>query len=103
MRKKLFDVVPGMFVLLVTLYLNIVKCIVNAQIDGRSLFKDLLVCVTPPPISQISNKHPLSIKGLFLVNILIQPKNLKPRTFTKASTLNAIKFNLCNIDMLQGI
>ena len=98
MRKKLFDVVPGMFVLLVTLYLNIVKCILNAQIDGRSLFKDLLVCVTPPPISQVSNKHPLSIKGLFLVNILIQPKNLKPRTFTKAS-----KFNLCNIDMLQGI
>ena len=93
MRKKLFDVVPGMFVLLVTFYLNIVKCIVNSQIDGRSLFKDLLVCVTPPPISQISNKHPLSIKGLFLVNILIQPKNLKPRTFTKASTLNAIKFN----------
>ena len=54
------------------------------------------------PISQISNKHPLSTKGLFLINI-IQPKNLKPRAFTKASTLNAIKSNLYNIDMLQDI
>ena len=93
-----------MFVLSVTLYLNIfAKCIVNARIDGRSLFKDPLVCVAPPPISQISNKHPLSIKGLFLINTIIQPKNLKPRAFTKTSTLNVIKFNLYNIDMLQDI
>ena len=93
-----------MFVLLVTLYLNItVKCIVNTPIDGRWLFKDTLVCVAPYPISQIPNKHLLSIKGLFLVNIIIQPKNLKPKAFTKASTLNVIKLNLYNIDMLQGI
>ena len=90
-----------MFVLPVTLYRNvIVKCIVNARIDGRSLFKATLVCVAPSPISKISNKHPLSIKGLFLVNIIIQPKNLKLRAFTKANTLNVIKFNLYNIDML---
>ena len=90
-----------MFVLSVTLYLNIVvKCIVNARMDGRLLFKDTLVCVAPSPISQISNKHPLSIRGLFLINTIIQPKNLKPRAFTKASTLNVTKFNLHNIDML---
>ena len=93
-----------MFVLSVTLYLNfIVKCIVNARTDGRLLFKDTLVCVVPFPISKISNKHPLSIKGLFLVNIIIQPKNLKRRTFTKASTFNVIKLNLYNIDILQDI
>ena len=46
-------------------------------------------------------KHPLSIKGLFLINTIIQPKNLKLRVFTKASTLNVIKFNLYNIGMLQ--
>ena len=93
-----------MFVLSVSLYLSIiVKCIINARIDERSLFKDPFVYVTPPPISQISNKHPLSIKGLFLINIIIQPKNLKPRAFTKASTLNVIKFSLHNIDMLQNI
>ena len=83
-----------MFVLSVTLYLNIiVKCIENSRIDGRSLFKDPIVCVAPSSISQISNKHPLSPKGLFLINIIIQPKNLKPRAVTKASTLNVIKFN----------
>ena len=93
-----------MFALLVTLYLNIiVKCILNARIDGRSLFKDTLVCVAPSPMSQISNKHPLSIKGLLLINIIIQPKNLQTRAFTKASTLNVIKFNLYNIDMLQDV
>ena len=93
-----------MFVLLVTLYLNIIaKCIVNARIDSRSLIKDPLAYVGPPPISQISNKYPLSIKGLFLINKIIQLKNLKPRAFTKASTLNVIKFDLYNIDMLQDI
>ena len=93
-----------MFVFSVTLYLNIiVNCIVNAQIDGRLLFKDTLVCVAPSPISQTSKKHPLSIKGLFLINIIIQPKNLKPRAFTKASTLNVIKFSLHNIDILRNI
>ena len=92
-----------MFVLSVTLYLNIiVKRIVNGRIDGWSLLKDTLVWVVPPPIAQLSNKHALSIK-LFLINTIIQPKNLKPRVFTKASTLNVIKFNLYNIDMLQDI
>ena len=37
------------------------------------------------------------------MNIIIQPKNLKPRSFTKASTLNVIKYNLYNIDMLRDI
>ena len=93
-----------MFVLSVTFYLNIiVKWTVNARIDGRSVFKDPLVCVAPPPIFQISNKHPLFTKGLFLINIIIQPKILKPRAVTKASTLNVLKFTLYNIDMLQDI
>ena len=55
-----------------------------------------------PNITNIK-KDPLSIKGLFLINIIIQPENLKPRAFTKASTLNVIKLNLYNIDMLQDI
>ena len=71
--------------------------------DGRLLLKDTLACVGPSPTSQMSNKHPLSIKGLFLINIIIQPKNLKPTAFNNASTLNVIKFNLYNIDMLQDI
>ena len=57
------------------------------------------------PSSNITNikRDPLSIKGLFLINIIIQPENLKPRTFTKASTLNVIEFNLYNIGILQDI
>ena len=105
MRGKIFDVVPEMFVLSVTLYLNIVvKCIINARIDGQLLLKDTpCMCSPSPNVTNMKKKHPLSIKGLFLINIIIQPENLKPRTFTKASTLNVIEFNLYNIGILQDI
>ena len=53
-----------------------------------------------PQYHKYQKKQPPSIEGLFLINTVI-PKNLKPRAFTKASTLNLIKFNLYNIDMLQ--
>ena len=83
----------------VTLYLNInVKCIINDQIDGRLLFND-----SPLTILEISNKHPVPIKGLFLINIIIQRRNLKSMAFTKVSALNVTKLNLYNIDMLQDI
>ena len=54
-----------------------------------------------PQYHKYKKKHPLSIKGFFLINTIIESKNLKPRAFTKGSILNLIKFNIYNINMLQ--
>ena len=59
------------------------------------------MCGLSPNITNIKRKHPLSTKGFFLINTIIESKNLKPRAFTKGSILNLIKFNIYNINMLQ--